>query len=156
MYSLAAKEKQPEVTLMNVVQEPIAPDVTQALVAKAAASGLSINDYLRRLLGLKDEQARGTKNAHHTPLKLPPLVKEEIHGEVIEYYPLGQYVVIQPGVQSGLPTIKNTRISAGAILGWWRQGDSPEEVAQGYGLPLAVVQEVIRLAEVYDYERSYA
>jgi uncharacterized protein (DUF433 family) len=87
---------------------------------------------------------------------LPKLVKEEIHGEVIEYYPLGEYVVIQPGVQSGLPTIKNTRITAGAILGWLRQGDSPEEVAHGYGISLAAVQEVIRLAEVYDYERSYA
>ena len=111
---------------MNVMQEPIAPDVSQALIAKAAA------------------------------IKLPKLVREEIQGEVIEYYPLGEYVVIQPGVQSGLPTIKNTRITAGAILGWLRQGDRPEEIAQGYGIPLAAVQEAIRLAEVYEYEQRPA
>ncbi|MGH9841905.1 MAG: DUF433 domain-containing protein [Blastocatellia bacterium] len=141
---------------MNVMQEPIAPDVSQALVAKATASGLSINDYLRRMLGLKNEQMPGTKTGNRAAIELPKLVKEEIHGEVIEYYPLGDYVVIQPGVQSGLPTIKNTRITAGAILGWLRQGDRPEEIAQGYGIPLAAVQEAIQLAEVYDYERSYA
>lgn len=141
---------------MNGMQEPIAPDVTQALIAKAAASGLSINDYLRRLLGLKGQQAPETKNKNHAAIELPELVREEIHGEVIEYYPLGEYVVIQPGVQSGLPTIKNTRITAGAILGWLQRGDQPEEVAKGYGIPLAAVEEVIRLAEVYDYERSYA
>jgi hypothetical protein len=42
---------------MNAAQEPIAPDVVQVLIAKATASGLSINDYLRRLLGLKNEQS---------------------------------------------------------------------------------------------------
>jgi uncharacterized protein (DUF433 family) len=100
-------------------------------------------------------QAPGTKNRNRAAIELPKLVKEEIHGEVIEYYPLGEYVVIQPGVQSGLPTIKNTRITAGAILGWLEQGDRPEEIAQEYGIPLAAVQEAIQLAEVYDYERSY-
>jgi uncharacterized protein (DUF433 family) len=115
-----------------------------------------LNYYLRRLLRLKDEQVKETKTKNRAAIKLPKLVREEIQGEVIEYYPLGEYVVIQAGVQSGLPTIKNTRITAGAILGWLRQGDSPEEIAQGYGIPLAAVQEAIRLAEVYDYERSYA
>lgn len=33
---------------MNVMQEPIAPDVSQALIAKADASGLSISDYLMK------------------------------------------------------------------------------------------------------------
>lgn len=42
---------------MNAAQEPIAPDVVQVLMAKATASGLSINDYLRHLLGLNNEQS---------------------------------------------------------------------------------------------------
>ena len=37
---------------MNLAHEPIAPDIIQALVAKATDSGLSMNEYLRRLLGL--------------------------------------------------------------------------------------------------------
>lgn len=41
---------------MNIAQEPIAPELIQVLIAKATASGLSINEYLRRLLGLTDKQ----------------------------------------------------------------------------------------------------
>jgi hypothetical protein len=35
-----------------VIQEQIAPEVAQALAARATANGLSVNDYLRQLLGL--------------------------------------------------------------------------------------------------------
>lgn len=89
-------------------------------------------------------------------IKLPPLAREEIEGVVIEYYPIGQYVVIQPGVQGGLPTIKNTRITAGVLVGWVEQGRSPEDVARGYGIPVAAVQEAVELASQYDYDRRYA
>jgi len=34
------------------LQEQIAPEIVQALVAQATTSGLSVNEYLRRLLGL--------------------------------------------------------------------------------------------------------
>lgn len=37
-----------------VLHEPIAPEIVQALTAQATASGLSVNEYLRRLLGLPD------------------------------------------------------------------------------------------------------
>ncbi|MGH9755987.1 MAG: hypothetical protein ACREA2_24670 [Blastocatellia bacterium] len=37
---------------MNAVLEQIAPDVVQAIIAQAAARGLSVNDYLRQLLEL--------------------------------------------------------------------------------------------------------
>jgi len=42
---------------MNTPQEQIAPDVIQVLIANATANSLSVNDYLRQLLGLKDEQS---------------------------------------------------------------------------------------------------
>jgi uncharacterized protein (DUF433 family) len=77
-----------------------------------------------------------TKKNNRAATKLPKLVKEEIYGEMIEYYPLGEFVVIQPGVQGGLPTIKNTRITAGVLVGCIEQGRSPIDVAQAYGIPV--------------------
>jgi len=41
----------------GTLHEQIAPETLQAIVAQAAARGLSINDYLRNLLGLNE--ARG-------------------------------------------------------------------------------------------------
>ena len=37
---------------MEPQKEQIAPEIIQALIAQAAASGLTVNDYLARLLGL--------------------------------------------------------------------------------------------------------
>lgn len=42
---------------MSTPQEQIAPDVIQILVANATANSLSVNDYLRQLLGVKDQQS---------------------------------------------------------------------------------------------------
>jgi hypothetical protein len=41
---------------MNAVLEQIAPETINALVAQATANGLSVNDYLQRLLNLNDEE----------------------------------------------------------------------------------------------------
>ena len=87
---------------------------------------------------------------------LPPLIEETIKGVRYCYHPLGRYVVVEPSVAGGLPIINYTRITAGALLGWLKSGHSPKEVATEYGLPLAVVREVVALATVYGYERSYA
>ena len=38
---------------METMREQIAPEIVQAIIAHAAASGLSVNDYLRQALGLK-------------------------------------------------------------------------------------------------------
>ncbi len=40
---------------MNTTLDHIAPEVVQAIVAQAAARGLSVNDYLRHLLGLAND-----------------------------------------------------------------------------------------------------
>lgn len=50
--------------VMNITQEPIAPEIIQILLAKAADSGLSMNEYLRRLLGLT-----GKPIANPTPIE---------------------------------------------------------------------------------------
>jgi len=38
----------------GVLHEQIAPEILQAIAAQAAARGLSVNDYLRNLLGLNE------------------------------------------------------------------------------------------------------
>ena len=44
---------QAEVKSMNdLLTEQIAPEIMQALITQAAASGLTVNDYLARLLGV--------------------------------------------------------------------------------------------------------
>jgi hypothetical protein len=44
---------------MNIViNEEIAPEVARAIIAQAALRGLSVNDYLRQLLGLGGGQAQ--------------------------------------------------------------------------------------------------
>ena len=97
-----------------------------------------------------------TKKSARPVTRLPKLVREEIHGILIEYYPIGEHVVIQSGVQGGMPTIKNTRITAGVLVGWVEQGRSPADVAQGYRIPVEAVEEALALASKYDYDRSYA
>ena len=45
---------------MNVtLQEQIAPDIAQAILALASASGQSVNDYLRNMIGLNAEKRAG-------------------------------------------------------------------------------------------------
>jgi hypothetical protein len=41
-----------ETTMNSQLKEQIAPEIIQALIAQAKASGLTVNDYLARLLGL--------------------------------------------------------------------------------------------------------
>jgi len=41
---------------MNAMsEEQLAPEIVQAIIAKATAHGLSVNDYLRRELGLTND-----------------------------------------------------------------------------------------------------
>ncbi len=39
----------------RLLQEQIAPEIAQAIIAQAAVRGLSVNDFLRNLLGLASE-----------------------------------------------------------------------------------------------------
>lgn len=88
-------------------------------------------------------------------LKSQELVREVYAGDPYEYYPLGEYVVAARGVCGGRPTIKYHRLDARHIIGYLQQGVTPEEIAADFKIPMAAVREVIRLADVYDYEASY-
>jgi hypothetical protein len=53
-----AQDVRADVFLKNMepMKEQIAPDIVQAITREATARGLSINDYLRQVLGLKNEE----------------------------------------------------------------------------------------------------
>lgn len=77
------------------------------------------------------------------------LVEEMYGGEPYEYYPLGQYIVIAPGVCGGRPTFKYTRLEASMILALLSAGDTIEQLVEAYSgsdLTDDAVREAIRLA----------
>ena len=79
------------------------------------------------------------------------LVREMIEDEPYEYYPLGQYIVVAPGVCGDRPTFKYTRIDVRHALGLLATGRTVEQVAHGYAVPTEAVQEALRLAaRVFD------
>ena len=84
------------------------------------------------------------------------LVSELYSGEVYQYYPLGQYVVAAPGVCGGRPTLKYTRMDARWVLVYLKNGRTAEQLASDHQVPVRAIHEVVELAAVYDYEKSYA
>jgi uncharacterized protein (DUF433 family) len=78
------------------------------------------------------------------------LAREVYGGEVYEYYPLGKYVVVAPGVCGGRPTFKYTRLEVSMILALIAAGETVEQVVQEYAdskLTPAAVREAIRIAD---------
>lgn len=53
-------------------------------------------------------------------------------------------VVIDLNVSGGQPVVKGTGVLATILTGRWRAGDSYEELANGYALPLEDVREAVR------------
>lgn len=84
------------------------------------------------------------------------LVREQLYGAPYDYYALGKYVVVARGVCGGRPTIKHHRLDARHVVGCLKAGDTPEQIARNYKIPLEAVNEAIELASAYDYEKSYA
>lgn len=59
-------------------------------------------------------------------------ITEMVCGEVYRYLPLGRYVVCAPGVCSGRPTIKYTRIEITGTLERLAAGESIDQIVAGY------------------------
>jgi len=74
------------------------------------------------------------------------LVCEMVGGEPYEYYPLGEYIVVAPGVCGGRPTFKYTRIDVRHAISLLSGGWTVEAVARAYEIPVAAVQEALSLA----------
>ena len=75
------------------------------------------------------------------------LVRESRAGRRYEYYPLGRFVVIAPGVCGSRPTFRGTRVEVQTILDCLRAGRNMDEILASYpSVPRAAVREAIRLA----------
>jgi len=75
------------------------------------------------------------------------LIRELRAGSPYEYYPVGRFVVMAPGVCGGRPTFKGTRVEVQTILDCLRAGRQISEILESYpGVSRAAVQEAIRLA----------
>ena len=84
-----------------------------------------------------------------TETQKPQLVREEYGGEMYEYYPLGEYVVVAPGVCGGRPTFKYTRLEVSMVMAMLERGDSPETIIKEYELShltFPAISEAIRLS----------
>ncbi len=80
----------------------------------------------------------------------PELVREIVGEHSYDYYPLGQFVVIAPGVCGGRPTFKYTRLEVSAVLSLLSEGRSIDEVAAAYelsNLRQEAIREALRLAD---------
>lgn len=80
----------------------------------------------------------------------PELVTERYGEESYEYYPLGEYVVMAPGVCGGRPTFKYSRIEVSIILAQLRTGRTVQEIVDGYHskhLTVPAINEALSLAD---------
>lgn len=85
------------------------------------------------------------------------LIRETKGGEPYEYYLLGkEFLVASSGICRGRPTVKYHRLDARHVIGSLEMGDSPESVAETYGIPVEAVREVVEFASILDYQASYA
>lgn len=84
------------------------------------------------------------------PTQQAELEREVLADEVYEYYPLGEHVVVAPGVCGGRPTFKYTRLEVSVVLSLLAAGEPIEQVVEAYSLSQLTpeaVQEAIRLAD---------
>jgi uncharacterized protein (DUF433 family) len=82
------------------------------------------------------------RNAHG-----PKLVRETRAGHTYEYYPVGRFLVIAPGVCGSRLTFKGTRVEVETVLDCLRVGRSIKDILASYpSVTRAGVQEAIRLA----------
>jgi uncharacterized protein (DUF433 family) len=77
------------------------------------------------------------------------LVRETYGDDVYEYYPLGEHIVVAPGVCGGRPTFKYTRLEVSTILALLAAGETVQQVVQEYSLSRLTheaVREAVQLA----------
>jgi uncharacterized protein (DUF433 family) len=75
------------------------------------------------------------------------LIREVKNGQAYEYYSLGRFIVISPGVCGSRPTFKGTRVEVQTVLDCLRAGRSIDDIVLGYpAVPRPAIQEAIRLA----------
>jgi len=114
----------------------------RAAVYSGGASRLQRCSYAGILLFMK--RARTSRILSRHGLKL---VRENTPDGVYEYYPIGRYVVMAPGVCGGRPTFRGTRVEVQTILDWLGSGRPIGDILKGYpSLSKAAVEEAVKLA----------
>lgn len=75
-------------------------------------------------------------------------IRELVGGEPYEYYPLGRYIVVAPGVCGGRPTFKYTRIEVEVVLDLLAAGEPMRQLVENFRgrVPKAAIEEALRLA----------
>jgi uncharacterized protein (DUF433 family) len=63
-----------------------------------------------------------------------------------KYDPKIAHVVIDPRFAWGAPIVEPAKVPVDAVLGMWRAGETPDVVADEYGLTLAQVEAIVRVA----------
>jgi uncharacterized protein (DUF433 family) len=63
-----------------------------------------------------------------------------------KYDPEIAHVIIDPRFAWGAPVIEPTKVPVDAVLGLWRAGETPDVVAEEYGLTIAQVEALVRVA----------
>ncbi len=89
----------------------------------------------------------------------PELVRESVGDTPYDYYPLGEHIVIAPGVCGGRPTFKYTRLEVSVILAVLREGRTIDGVVVEYAysdLSRAAVREALQLADEAFTQRAYS
>lgn len=99
---------------MNATIDQIAPDILQAIAAEAAARGLSVNDYLRHLLGLSN--GAGAQPALADTRQEPPLRNEQMLAILRETHEMLKDMPVRGSTEETLKMIRRAR--AGEMWGY--------------------------------------
>ena len=82
-------------------------------------------------------------------LSAPELKHELVNGESYEYYALGKYVVMAPGICGRRPTFKYTRLETSVVLADIAAGLTIDEILADFDLSdlsREAIQEAVELA----------
>ena len=99
---------------MNATLEQVTPEVAQALVTKATSQGLSVNDYLHSLLGLRNSASAKPAIADTPPA--PPPRNEEFLRIMQEVEELMKDMPVRGSTEETLLMIRRAR--AGEMWGY--------------------------------------
>lgn len=107
------------------------PGTRDVFIKTVEGGTVNVSRYGQRGLGsILDEHLKRIEWGPTGPIRLMPLRSERI--------------VIDLFVSGGHPIIRGTGVMASILTGRWRAGDSYEDLARDYALPLDDVREAIR------------
>lgn len=145
----AARQKDisiPRIRLGLQYLRSVMPDARHPLLSITFYAAPGTRDmFIRTLEGTPLNVSR------HGQPGLTPILEE--HLQRIEWDSTGpvrlmpmrsEHVVIDLNVSGGQPVVRGTGVMATILAGRWRGGDSLEELARGYRLPLEDVREAVR------------